>query len=540
MPKHSDSYRPVTHRVVPQDMKLALDFMRLSLCRSVTMADLAQHCGVSERTLNQHFRAFLGVPPMRYMRRLRLAAARRVLLSGESDISVTGIAERYAFNHFGRFAEQYRQSFGESPSTTLRRARTLKLAKRTGIENCGAREFRRSLVARDKPSIAVLPCQSPNGDVSLKWLADSIADALSVSLCAVQAIEVKVPRFGEVSTCSPKRLVRQLGARYLLTGRLVRTGGPVRVTLRLVDSATGRQIWGDCFEGAHDGTLELEGRNLEGILCVILAKIRGAEIDRAEHTSPENLDAYGLAMRALPFVFDSRPPSSERALTLLDQALEVDPDYGLVPALAAWCHAQLVMYNSSRSPTEAKRRAVQLLCRAAVLDESDPLVLASRCAVHTMVGEFDVAELLVSRALALDPTFGWAWGRSGWLNSYQGNSDTAIEHFNRAITYDDSVATRANSYAGIGSAHFDAGRYDAATYWLQRAMQEQPALWWPNRSLSVSLARLGNREAANASLTTLRRQCPDLTVSQVLDSVPFRPSFLTRLGAGLSDLGLPP
>lgn len=540
MAKHPGSNRPVTRRIMPQDMKLALDFMRLSLCRSVAMVDLTQHCGVSERTLNEHFRNFLGVPPMRYMRRLRLAAARRALLSGESDISVTGIAERYAFNHFGRFAEQYRQSFGESPSTTLRRARTLRLAEPRENEEPGQQEFRRSQMARERPSVAVLPCQLPKGDVSLRWLAESIADALSVSLCAVKAIETKVPKFGEVSAYSPKSLVRQLGARYLLTGRLARTGDRVRVMLRLVDSTTGRQIWGDCFEGSHDSTIELQDRISEVTQCFILAKIRGAEIDRAQHASLENLDAYGLTMRALPLVFGSRPQSAERALALLDRALELDPDYSLVPALAAWCHAQAILYSSSPSPADERRRAIQLMHRAAIWDERDPLVLASRCAVHTMVGEFDVAESLVSRALALDPTFGWAWGRSGWLNSYQGNAETAIEHFGLAIAYDSSIATRANSYVGIGSAHFDAGRYDAATYWLQRAMREQPAMWWPNRSLSVSLARLGNREAANASLTALRRQCPDLTVSHVLDAVPFRPSFLSRLGEGLNDLGLPP
>jgi hypothetical protein len=69
---------------------------------------------------------------------------------------------------------------------------------------------------------------------------------------------------------------------------------------------------------------------------------------------------------------------------------------------------------------------------------------------------------------------------------------------------------------------------------------EQPGTSWPNRSLSVSYARLGDRLKALDSLDALRRSCPDLTVSQVVAAVPFRPDFLDRLGDGLSGLGLPP
>ena len=177
---------------------------------------------------------------------------------------------------------------------------------------------------------------------------------------------------------------------------------------------------------------------------------------------------------------------------------------------------------------------------AAILDDGDPLVLTARCAVHTMAREFDVAEALVTRALALDPTSGWAWGRSGWLHSYRGNSETAIEHFGRALSLDPNIVSRANNLVGIGSAHFNAGRYDTAAYWLRSATLEQPGTGWANRSLSVSYARLGHRLKALESLETLRRFCPDLTVGRVVAAVPFGPDFLERLGEGLSELGLPP
>jgi tetratricopeptide (TPR) repeat protein len=224
---------------------------------------------------------------------------------------------------------------------------------------------------------------------------------------------------------------------------------------------------------------------------------------------------------------------------LLHRAIEIDPDYGLATALAAWGHGQLVMYNGTPMPAEERGRSQQLVQRAALLDDEDPLTLTARSAVHTMAREFDVAESLVTRALAIDPQLGWAWGRSAWLHSYRGNSDRAIEHFGRALSLDASVASRGNSFAGIGSAHFQAGRYEAAASWLRSALLE-PGNAWANRSLSVSYARLGERQRALDSLDALRRFSPDLTVGQVVAAVPFQPEFLDRLGDGLSSLGLPP
>jgi adenylate cyclase len=342
-----------------------------------------------------------------------------------------------------------------------------------------------------------------------------------------------------VAIHDPQRSAREVGARYFLTVRIVRAGTRLRVIVLLADSATGGHAWGDSFDGVQDGRFDLQSRVIEGVVRAILPSIRGAEIERARRARPEDLDAYGLTMRSLPFIFASRPEGTRRALELLNRAMEIDPDYGLPTALAAWCHGQLVMYNGSQAPADDRRWAVRLAQRATMLDSDDPLVLTAQCAVHTMTREFDIANALLARALALDPTSSWAWSRSGWLNSYLGNSDIAIEHFRRAISLDPHSFSNANSFVGIGSAHFDAGRYGASALWMRKALLEQPGTLWANRTLSVSFARLGERTKALESLEALRRYCPDLTVSQVVAAIPFQPRYLDRLAEGLGALGLP-
>jgi AraC family ethanolamine operon transcriptional activator len=89
-----------------------------------TLAELCEAISVNERTLLGGFREAYGESPKAYLRNARLMKARRDLLrSGSRKTTVTEIAARWSFSHYGRFAADYRRLFGEPPSQTLVRSR---------------------------------------------------------------------------------------------------------------------------------------------------------------------------------------------------------------------------------------------------------------------------------------------------------------------------------------------------------------------------------------------------------------------------------
>lgn len=88
-----------------------------------TLSDLLRVAGVSARTLQSRFRQELGMGPIQYLREVRLRHVHEALRHPTPDTNVTDVAIEWGFYHLGRFADQYRQRFGESPSATLRRAR---------------------------------------------------------------------------------------------------------------------------------------------------------------------------------------------------------------------------------------------------------------------------------------------------------------------------------------------------------------------------------------------------------------------------------
>lgn len=108
---------------LPAYVRRAIQYLRRNLDRPLTMRELAEHCGVSERSLQVGFRRSKNATPMEYLRLLRLQGARDSLLRApQQPGAVTAIALRHGFAHLSMFSREYRREFGELPSETLRRA----------------------------------------------------------------------------------------------------------------------------------------------------------------------------------------------------------------------------------------------------------------------------------------------------------------------------------------------------------------------------------------------------------------------------------
>src|SRR5262249_33747694 len=111
--------------VLPHDVSTALRLMECDAARTWTIGVLAAACGVAPRTVQKHFRRFVGEPPLRILCAYRFEHARRALLRPRAGETVTEVALRCGFTHLGRFAVEYRERYGETPSATLQRRRAV-------------------------------------------------------------------------------------------------------------------------------------------------------------------------------------------------------------------------------------------------------------------------------------------------------------------------------------------------------------------------------------------------------------------------------
>jgi transcriptional regulator GlxA family with amidase domain len=110
----ADAVRPAR----PRTIKRALQAIHAHPEQPLTTAALAALSGVSVRTVQEGFRRHVGMPPMAYLRDVRLAHVHDDLRTGKVR-SVAQAAHRWGFNHLGRFAAAYQHRYGVAPSATL-------------------------------------------------------------------------------------------------------------------------------------------------------------------------------------------------------------------------------------------------------------------------------------------------------------------------------------------------------------------------------------------------------------------------------------
>lgn len=106
----------------PPSVKRVIDLVDRDPAGDLSLARLAAAAGVGSRTLQRHFRDYLGISPHEYVQWVRLGRAREDLAAGAGG-TVAEIAFRWGFTHVSRFAGAYQERYGVAPSTTLRRAR---------------------------------------------------------------------------------------------------------------------------------------------------------------------------------------------------------------------------------------------------------------------------------------------------------------------------------------------------------------------------------------------------------------------------------
>ncbi|OQA39066.1 MAG: HTH-type transcriptional activator RhaS [Chloroflexi bacterium ADurb.Bin325] len=94
-------------------VRRAMAYMHAHYAQELTRGELAQVVGLSERHLARSFAAEMGLSPMEYLNRYRIAQARRLL--DESDASIAQVMEAVGFGDSSYFARIFRREVGMSP-----------------------------------------------------------------------------------------------------------------------------------------------------------------------------------------------------------------------------------------------------------------------------------------------------------------------------------------------------------------------------------------------------------------------------------------
>jgi TolB-like protein/DNA-binding winged helix-turn-helix (wHTH) protein/Tfp pilus assembly protein PilF len=226
---------------------------------------------------------------------------------------------------------------------------------------------------------------------------------------------------------------RRLGARYLIEGRIQRSGDRLRLTTNLLDAPTGRQLWTAQFDRDAGDFFGMQDAVATGVARALQAQIAG--LDPALPAAPrsQNLDAHLAYLRGRALLGRTTVIGSEAAAREFERASELDPQF--VPALIGLYDSRMQASSLRRIPrAEALAANQPLLAKAEALQADSGATELAR-AMWSEEPE-EVRRALFEKGLQRDPANVRAMTAYSELLDQMDLRDEAARWLERALQID--------------------------------------------------------------------------------------------------------
>jgi len=297
------------------------------------------------------------------------------------------------------------------------------------------------------PAIAVLPFENLSGDPEQVYFSDGLAEEMLDRLGRVPGLKViaRSSSFGlRDKGLDAVSVAQRLGVTTVLEGSVRRDGRRLRLTARLVDGASGQQLWSERFDRELSDIFAMQAELAAAIVdALVIAARDTAALSPVPPTT--NLDAYDLYLAARAQLAMRIPEAVLKSVELAREAVRLDPGF-------ARGHAQL---------------AHALIFQAIFFDEVEP---------ENSAALLRQAESAVYAALSIDPDLSDAHGAYANLLRETGRPG-AEEKYRRALELNPNNAATWHDYAVFLGRE---GRDDEFLQATARALEldpRQPNTW---------------------------------------------------------------
>lgn len=340
-----------------------------------------------------------------------------------------------------------------------------------------------ALTLPDKPSIAVLPLANLSGDPEQDYFADGLTGDIVAQLSRFRSL------FVISSTSSllykgqaPKVQIvgRELGVAYVVEGSVRKAGNRVRITVELVEAATGRQLWADHYDRELEDIFAVQDEVTNKVVSTLAGHIENIDRRRAAAKRTEDLAAYDCVLLGEQAQREGTHDGILRARTLFQQAMNLDPGDARAHASMARSYIDEYWSASATASKAAVDQAFILAQKAVAIDELDNRARVNLAVAYLLAkSNFEAAQVQFSKALELNPNDADAYCLQGWCHVLAGQEEQAIACTDRAMRLSPFDIYECNLAQFV--AHYTARRYEDALSALGRIPD-------PGIEVSASLA----------------------------------------------------
>ena len=256
-------------------------------------------------------------------------------------------------------------------------------------------------------SLAVLPFENRSSSEEDQFFTDGMHDELLAAIAKIGSMKVisrtSVMEYRDTTKKIPQ-IAQELGVEHILEGGIQRSGNQVRINVQLIDAATDEHLWAEIYDR------ELTAANLFAVQSEITRKIADAlqaelstdEQRRIDARPTDNLQAYELYLRGR-YLWQRRGDQNIRhAITLFEQATELDPQFARAWSSLAATHFTLPVYSDTPR-SEHNPLAASAARNALAQDDSLAEAYATLGGLADMDGKWAEAETLFLLAIANEP-----------------------------------------------------------------------------------------------------------------------------------------
>ena len=310
-------------------------------------------------------------------------------------------------------------------------------------------------------SIAVLPFKNESGDADGEYLSDGLSESLINKFSQVPQLKVATRssafqyknKFADV-----REIAKTLNVEAIVSGRVVRRGDDLQISVELINAAENTQIWGETYRRKSADAQNIQEEIAQIVLQKLQIKPTNAESQKFNSPITNNGQAYQLYLNGVFYRRKNGVENVRKAIEYQNQAIALDPNFALAYAELGFNYYNFITVGAVDSQTglPPARQAIEK-----ALSLNDLLAEAHDINARLKAAEFDWtgAETEIRRAIELNPNLASAHTFYSELLSETGRFDEALSEIRRARELDPLRINLVNYEAEI---FFRARRYDDA------------------------------------------------------------------------------
>lgn len=374
----------------------------------------------------------------------------------------------------------------------------------------------------EKSSIAVLPFHDLSPQTSKDCFAEGVTEDIINALSKFRWFQVSARNSTfqySSSSADPTEIGARLGVDYVLLGSVRRSDKRTRLSVQLVETASGVSIWSDRFDRLFSDIFDLQDEITETVVAALEPEIAEFERERASSRATNDLRAWDFFHRGVHEIWKMSREGIAEGGDYLRRATASDPNFAQPYSYLAFQTFLRFLFGSTEDNTAMFEEGMSYANVALSIDRREYFARFAKGRLFTMVGQHQDAIHELTQSINTNPSFAFGQFGLGATYVFAGDGENALPPIERAmrLSPNDPLMWIFQTYRGGALMLMD--RVDEAIICLEAATSFHNAQYWAFAELASLYVERGQIDQAQKAFERARLVEPSLSADMLMGPI---------------------